>query len=247
MGLSGKRSRASLQNKLQDILLVGALVKQAVYDRPPGPTIVTTRSALLARRPQMITEVAGHAGLREHGAAILRAGVDLLLVSTGALAEPALLGACCDAAQVGGARMMIVPGAIGALDTLAAASLEGEVARVVHTMRKTPSALLPPEEASGLTVAQEVFRGSARQAALRFPTFLNIAATVALAGIGFDQTEVLVLADPAVEHSVHKVVVEGSFGRFHFEIAYAPGHVATLVAQSIVHTLISRQKPLIIG
>src|SRR5258708_1004948 len=153
----------------EDIVLVGALVQHAASNRPPGPPLVTTRSALLAYHPQAVVEVAGHAGLREHGAAILQAGIDLFLVSTGALAEPALMEACRQAAQKGGAWMTIVPGAIGALDVLAAVSLEGEVARVIHTMRKPPHTLLPPAKASAVTSVQEVFRGSARQAVFRFP------------------------------------------------------------------------------
>ena len=74
-----------------------------------------------------------------------------------------------------------------------------------------------------------------------------MAAAVALAGKGFDQTEVLVLADPTAERSFHEVVAEGVFGRFRFETAYVPSQVATLVAQSVVHTLLLRHKFLIVG
>jgi aspartate dehydrogenase len=88
------------------------------------------------------------------------------------------------AAQVGNAHIRVVSGAIGALDALTAAS-PGGLTNVLHTMRKSPHELLAPEEAARLTTIQEVFRGSARQAARRFPTFLNVAAAVALAGKGF--------------------------------------------------------------
>ena len=100
-----------------EIVVVGALVRHA---RPPVPCppIVTTQSALLAEQPHVVVEAAGHEGLREHGPAILRAGVDLLLVSTGALAEPAFLHEVLDEARTGGAQARVVSGAIGALDAL---------------------------------------------------------------------------------------------------------------------------------
>lgn len=237
----------------KDILLVAALVRQTTVDRFPGPVLVTTRSALLAEHPQVVVEVAGHAGLREHGADILRAGIDLLLISTGALADPAVMNELLEAAQVGGSQARIVSGAIGALDMLAALSLRGEINRVQHILRKPPEALLPSQEAAQLTVTREIFYGSARQAVVQFPEFLNVAAAVALASKGFDQTEVRVIADPTVEQSVHEVLAEGPFGRLRFEVNYAPTvapatpYATQVVAQSIIRTLRLRQMPFIVG
>jgi aspartate dehydrogenase len=91
---------------------------------------------------------------------------------------------------------------------------------------------------------------SARQAALRYPQFLNVTAAVALAGIGFDLTEVRVLADPTVPYSRHEVQAEGTFGVFHFEIENAMNishQGARLVAMSIVHALLQRHTSFIIG
>lgn len=236
---------------LADITVVGALVRHPAHQRPPGhPHIFTTLPALLHEHPHVIVEVAGHEGLREHGPAILRVGVDLVLVSVGALAEEPVLRALLEAAQQGNARAKIASGAIGALDALAAASLGG-LTSVVYTMRRSPASLLPSEEVACLTAAREVFRGSARQAAQQFPEFLNVAAAVALASRGFDQTEVRVVADPAVKHSLHQFEAEGAFGVLRFEIENAPislpAYGARLVAMSIVHTLLSYRIPLMIG
>ena len=235
-----------------DIRLVGALVRHPTRLRPPdSPSIVTTLSELLDMQPQVVVEVAGHEGLRDHGPAILRAGVDLILISVGVLSQPDVLHEFLDAAQKSGARARVVSGAIGGLDALSAASLGG-LTKVIHTMRRLPQTLLAPDEVATLTIAREVFRGNARQAAQQFPEFLNIAAAVALAGNGFDQTEVRVFADPNVKHSVHEVYAEGTFGTFRFEIENAPissppPHGAKLVAMSIVHALLSRRAPLVIG
>jgi aspartate dehydrogenase len=234
-----------------DIMIVGALVRHPTAPRPAGsPTIVATLSALLAQRPHVIVEVAGQEGLREHGPGVLRAGVDLLFVSVGALAKQETFNDLLTAAQSGNAQAKVVSGAIGALDALAAASLE-ELRRVVHTMRRVPTSLLSVEEAARLTAPYEVFRGTARQAAHQFPEFLNVAAAVALASKGLDQTEVRVIADPAVKHSIHEVLAEGTFGVLRFEIENVPMHLsargARLVAMSVVHTLQQRRAYLMIG
>lgn len=234
-----------------DIALVGVLVRHQTRTRPPGPHLFTTRETLLAQHPQIVVEAAGHEGLREHGEALLRAGIDLLPLSVGALADQTLLDALLDATQAKGARIRIVSGAVGALDALAAASVGGGFTSVLHTMRKPPQELLSPQEASQLTEALEVFRGSAREAARRYPHFLNVAAAVALASYGLDQTEVSVLADPGVERSIHEIVAEGSFGRLRLQIENRPirshGRGASLVAMSVVQALFQRHASFVIG
>ena len=165
----------------------------------------------------MIVEAAGHAALCEHGCPVLLAGVDLILVSAGALAELRVFDALLEAAHIGEAHMTIASGAIGGLDALSAASLGG-LTRIVHTMRKSSKALLEPEAAACVTSACEIFRGTARQAVQQFPEYLNIAAAVALASSGLDLTEVRVIANPDIEHSQHEVQAEGAFGTLRFEI-----------------------------
>ncbi len=244
-------SRLVVERAATDIVLVGALIRHPTSSRPPDhPKIVTTLSALLAEQPHVIVEAAGHEGLREHGPGLLRAGTDLLLISVGALADPDLLYDIEDAARQSGAQIRVASGAIGGLDALAAAAL-GTLTSVTHTMRKPPKTLLTSEESAQLTDVREIFRGSARRAVKQFPEFLNVAAAVALAGRGFDLTEVRVLADPAVEHSLHEVRAEGEFGSFQFMIENkaisSQGRGARLVAMSIVHTLLMRRTSLVIG
>ena len=233
-----------------EIEIVGALVRDAARPRPDGPTVVGELAALLECRPEVVVEVAGHQALRAHGPAVLRAGLDLIAVSVGALAEPAVEEQLRAAASAGGARLRIASGAIGALDAIAAAAVGG-LERVTHTTRKPARTLLAPEEAAGLTAERELFRGPAREGVRLFPESVNVAAAVSLAGIGLDRTELRVIADPTIERNRHEVVAEGAFGTLRFEIANVPSddnpRSGRIVAMSIVHELLARRASVTIG
>ncbi len=231
--------------------LVAALVRDLSRPRPEGsPPTVTTLDELLALCPTVFVEAGGHGALRAHGPAVLRAGHDLLLVSVGALADAALERELRAAAAAGGAQMKIISGAIGALDALAAAALGG-LTRVTHTTRKPASTLLGSADAAQLTRAREIFHGTAREGALVFPESINVAAAVSLAGLGFDRTEVRVLADPGVDRNQHEVVAEGAFGTFQFSIQNIPSvanaRTGRLVAMSVLHALLQRRATIVIG
>jgi aspartate dehydrogenase len=234
-----------------DVQVVGAIVRH--LDKPRAawtPRVCATPDDLLACQPDVVVEAGGHEALRACGPAVLRAGVDLLVVSVGALADPALERLIVEAAREGRSRATVASGAIGALDALASAAVGG-LTRVTHITRKPANALLPPDEARALTAPRELFRGCAREGVLRFPESVNVAAAVSLAGIGLDRTELRVIADPALERNTHEVIAEGAFGELRFSIRNVPTQenprTGELVAMSVLHCLRRRQAPLAIG
>lgn len=235
----------------EQAVVVGAIVRDTAWARrSPGFPLVDSAEALLALDPEVVIEAGGHQALAKHGPALLRSGRDLLAVSVGALADPAVHDALLAAAQAGRGRIVVASGASGGLDAISSATLGG-LARVTHTTRKPPRSLLDPTEADALTEAREIFRGTAREGALRFPESINVAAAVSLAGIGLDRTEVCVIADPAVTRNHHEVVAEGAFGSIRFVIENIPSddnpRTGRLVAPSIVRALLRRRASLVVG
>lgn len=194
----------------------------------------------------LFVDCAGHGALLQHGVQILRAGHDLLTVSIGALADAALLQKLDRAAEAGGGNIRLVSGAIGALDALRAGRI-GTLQAVRYIGRKPPQGWRgsPAETVLDLGalsgVAQVHFRGSAREAALQYPKNANVAAAVALAGIGFDNTQVELLADPGISRNIHEIEAEGDFGTFRFSIEGNPlpsnPRTSSLAAMSVIASI----------
>lgn len=189
---------------------------------PSGASRVDGVDALLATQPDVVVECAGHAALREFGPRVLEAGKDLLVASVGALADAETEAALRRSAMKGSARVLLGSGALGALDILAAAKLAG-LTRVSYVARKAPQAWANTPAAAlvdlaALTGPATFFEGNAREAALRFPQNANVAAAVALAGAGFEATQVQLVADPAATGNRHLITAEGAFGAFEFSV-----------------------------
>lgn len=202
----------------------------------------------------LAADCAGHPALRQHGAAILSRGTDLITVSVGALGDKALYDDLAAAAHEGGSQLRVVSGAIGALDVLAAANV-GALSSVTYRGRKPPRGWRgsPAEdklELVSLTEPAVHFTGSARDAALEYPKNANVAASVALAGPGLDATTVELIADPDVERNIHEVIAEGDFGRFEFRVEgrSLPDNPrsSALAAMSVVREIIRTTSPVVI-
>jgi aspartate dehydrogenase len=219
----------------------------------PGIDIVETLDDLLARKPGVVAEVAGQGAVAEHGPEVLRRGTDLLVISIGALAEPKLLEALKTAAR-GGGRLLLPAGAIGGIDAIAAMRLGG-LNTVRYRSRKPPAAWRgsPAEKVADLASLKSrtvLYRGTAGEAALLYPQNANVAAAVALAGLGFDATEVELVADPDAPGNVHEIEAEGAAGRFAIQLQGKPSRTnpktSALAALSVARALLNLQASIVI-
>lgn len=221
LGAIGRKLLASIQSSILPGAPVAALVRagsSAAAGATPGVDIFTDTDALLRWKPDLAIECAGHEVVSSVVPPLLHAGVDVIVVSLGALGDAALRDTLAAAANAGRARLITVSGAIGGLDALAAARGAG-IRSVRYTGRKPPQAWLgtPAEQVCELSAIGEatlLFEGSAADAARLYPKNANVTAAVALAGVGFEKTAVRMLADPFVSQNVHELEVEGDFGRF---------------------------------
>jgi len=180
----------------------------------------------------LLIECAGHSGVKEHILPALARGVECALLSVGALSEQGLPEQLEAAARAGACQLHLLAGAIGGIDAIAAAKQAGAggLTRVRYTGRKPPLAWKgsPAESLFDLqtlaTSAQSaiILEANARQAAALYPKNANVAATVSLAGLGLDATEVRLIADGTQSDNVHEIEIEGSFGRMKLEMRNQP-------------------------
>jgi len=203
--------------RLTSVLVRPAQVAAARATLPDSVAVVSSVAEMRAHRPDMVIEAAGQQAVHAYGREVLEAGCKLVLVSSGALADAALHDALLDAAARNGGKLVIAPGAMAGLDGLGALKRAG-LTEVLYTSTKPPAAWrgTPAEQAvdlMALTQAHVFFEGSAREAALAYPKNANIAATIALAGLGFDATRVRLVADPAAAGNSGKMEADSVVGR----------------------------------
>jgi aspartate dehydrogenase len=145
-----------------------------------------------------------------------------------------------------GARILVPTGALIGLDAVRAAA-EGTIHSIKMITRKPPAGLEGAPyllergiSVTGLKSPLKVFDGTAREGARGFPTNVNVAAALSLAGIGPDRTHLEIWADPTVTRNTHSITVEADTTRFSMTIESVPSdnpRTGRLVAPSVIAAL----------
>lgn len=206
--------------------LVGALGLSLDKESVGEHLVVNTFDELLAFAPDLVVECAGHTAVADYAVPLLERGINQIIVSTGSLADAALLTRLKAAAAASSAKIKLPAGALPGVDALSAAKLAG-LDQVTLRSSKPPRAWAgtPAEtthDLNAITAPIVIFSGTAREAALAYPKNANVAATAALAGIGFEDTKVELIADPGISRNVHHLEAKGAFGSMTLHINANP-------------------------
>ncbi len=203
---------------------------------------------LLAERPDHVVEIAGIAAVAEHGAKILREGIDLIVVSVGALANEELYGSLRQAAAESGSKLYVASGAIGGFDLMRTFAVMGPMeARIENS--KAPENLEGAPYLAGRILSRRdpeiIFEGSVGEAIVGFPKNVNVAVATDLA-VSCD-TDVLIQSVPGLQRNRHVIRLSNRTAEAEIAISSDPDpqnpKSSTFTAWSVIALLDNLDSP----
>lgn len=146
-------------------------------------------------------------------------------------------------------KLWIPSGALAGIDGLLAAN-QGKIRRVTLTTRKplaglegAPYLIKKRISLSRIKKPTLIFEGNALEAISAFPRNVNVAATLALAGIGPRKTQVAIYTSPTYRRNQHEVEIEGDFGRIHLTVENLPSKTNPRTSElAVLSTLATLKK-----
>ncbi|HET8996425.1 MAG TPA: aspartate dehydrogenase [Acetobacteraceae bacterium] len=228
LGAIGLPLARALDAGVEGLTLVAVAVRDqgkaaanlADFQRPPKLVEIPALA-----EADIVVEAAPAAVFEPIARAAIEAGRIFIPASVGALLSRMHL---VHQAQATGARVIVPTGALLGLDAVRAAA-EGPMESVTMVTRKPPAGLAGAPylerhgiQVAGLTEPLCVFRGNALDAAAGFPANVNVAAALALAGVGPRRTQVEIWADPGVTRNIHTIRVDAAAACFTMTIENVP-------------------------
>jgi len=164
----------------------------------------------------VVFEGASQEAVRQYAEKVLQKGKDLIIMSVGSLFDDNFRKKLEKVAREKNCKIYVPSGAICGIDGILSASYGG-LSEVTLVTTKSPASL-----GRKLDERTVLFKGSARDAVKKFPQNINVAASLSLAGVGFDDTQVEIVADPVETRINHKILAHGKFGRLRVELENMP-------------------------
>ena len=216
-----------------------------------GDSIAVRKATELADDCDVVVECLPPALFREVAISAIDKGRLFMPLSVAQLLQN---GDLIERAKDKGARILVPTGALIGFDAVRAVA-EGTIRSVDMVTRKPPAGLegAPYLRERGISVRDlkmplKVFDGTAREGARGFPTNVNVAAALSLAGIGPDRTHLEIWADPAVAMNTHSITVDADTARFSMTIENLPsenprtGKIVALSTVAALRALVSELK-----
>lgn len=207
----------------------------------------------LAEVADIVVECAPSKLVRSTVEPFAASGKIAVVLSAGALLENEDL---IETAKQRGGQIVVPTGALIGLDAVTAAAV-GKIHSVRMLTRKpirglagAPYVVENKIDIEGITEAQKIFDGTAREAAKGFPANVNVAVALSLAGIGPDLTRIEIWADPALTRNTHRIEVESDSASFSMAIENIPSEnpkTGVITALSVIAYLRKLRAPLRVG
>ncbi|WP_068547196.1 aspartate dehydrogenase [Thalassotalea crassostreae] len=182
-------------------------------------------SAKMVENVDIVIECAPTSAFMNIAKPTLEQGKTLVTVSGAAILQhPEII----DIAKQNGGQIILATGALLGLDAVRAAA-ESTIHSVNMVTRKPPTSLKTAKyivekniDLSNLQEPLQVFKGSAREGAEKFPSNVNVAAALGLAGVGADKTQLEIWADPTKTRNTHYINVDADSASFALTIENVP-------------------------
>ncbi len=154
----------------------------------------------------LILECAAPVSVKEYAPKVLSHGIDMIVMSIGALMDNAFYDELKSLAKENNAKIHLPSGAIVGLDGIKAVAKFG-LKEVSLVTRKSPKSL-----GKDIDTEEVLFEGKASDAVKEFPLNINVAATISIACK--KDIDVKIIVDPKVDRNVHEITAKGDFGEF---------------------------------
>lgn len=193
----------------------------------------------------VVFEAASKGAVEEYAEEVITAGKELVIMSVGSLLDDKFKKKLEKIAKEKKCKIHLPSGAVCGIDGVLSASID-LIDDVTLVTTKPPESL-----GREVNEREIIFKGNAREAVKKFPLNINVAASLSLAGIGFDKTKVEIVADPVATRISHKILAHGKFGRLRAEVENMPNpnnpKSSYLASLSAIATLKKIINPIQIG
>jgi aspartate dehydrogenase len=175
----------------------------------------------------IVVEAASQDAVNSFCKKIVENGKSLMIMSVGALADQLLLSELLDKASHNQCHIYVPTGAIAGIDAIR--SVRHLIDSVMLSTTKSPKALsdapffnMAGFDPSKLNQKTVIYEGSAADAVKKFPSNVNVAAVLGLAGVGIENTMVKIIVDPNTDRNQHEITVNGKFGEMTLSVRNMP-------------------------
>jgi aspartate dehydrogenase len=192
----------------------------------------------------LVIECATQQAARDIILKVVARGVDIMVMSVGALVDDEFRESVTEKAKQCDCRVYIPSGAICGTDGLSSSTV-GEVSEVELIT------IMPPVnfedntytrdagvDLGSITEPKVLYTGNAREAVQLFPRIVNVAAIVSILGIGFDRTKVTIVVDPNIKVNSHELRIKGDFGEMTTHTFNVPSQVNPRTSNLSVYSAI---------